>query len=535
MTKTSQDADVIIIGSGIGGLTAGALLARLYGRRVLVLERHYRAGGFTHTFSRPGGFTWDVGVHYVGEVETPGTGRDLFEVVTDNSVRWRKMPETFERLVFPDFEHGIRAGREHFRADLIAAFPHEARGIDRYLAAVERARRYIDVLGVKGSAPAAIGAAVEFFARGRRRLALSTTRQVLDASITDPRLKAVLGARWGDYGLPPGESAFLAHAVVTDHYFEGGYYPEGSSARLAAGAIAVIEAAGGQVRTSTEVAGILVERGRAVGVRLAKGGELRARTVISDAGARNTYLRLLPDTVTVPFRDELASTAPGMASVTLYLGLSRSPEALGVRGENFWLHDGLDHDEMWSRRNRLALGEVSQAYLSFPSLKDPEARGHTAEIITGVDGAGFAPFAGSRWMRRGEDYAALKERIADAMLAVVERRLPGFGALVAHREVSTALTTAHFTAHPQGEIYGIPVTPARFTRPYLRPRTFVPGLFLTGADALMLGVAGAMRGGLVCVAALEGPGAFARLRRAASVPGRALRPALHAGPESVSR
>jgi len=154
---------------------------------------------------------------------------------------------------------------------------------------------------------------------------------MLDATITDIRLRAVLGARWGDYGLPPGESAFLAHAVVTDHYFEGGYYPEGSSARLAAGAIAVIEAAGGQVRTSTEVAGILVERGRAVGVRLAKGGELRARTVISDAGARNTYLRLLPDTVTVPFRDELASTAPGMASITLYLGLSRSPEALGVR------------------------------------------------------------------------------------------------------------------------------------------------------------------------------------------------------------
>lgn len=172
MTKTSQDADVIIIGSGIGGLTAGALLARLYGRRVLVLERHYRAGGFTHTFSRPGGFTWDVGVHYVGEVETPGTGRDLFEVVTDNSVRWRKMPETFERLVFPDFEHGIRA-------DLIAAFPHEVKGIDRSLAAVDRARRYIDVPGVKGSAPTAIGAAVDLFARGRRRPALATKRDQL--------------------------------------------------------------------------------------------------------------------------------------------------------------------------------------------------------------------------------------------------------------------------------------------------------------------------------------------------------------------
>ena len=75
MTATrnpNHDADVIVIGSGMGGLATAALLARLHGRKVLVLERHFRAGGFTHTFTRRGGFAWDVGVHYVGEMGRPG-------------------------------------------------------------------------------------------------------------------------------------------------------------------------------------------------------------------------------------------------------------------------------------------------------------------------------------------------------------------------------------------------------------------------------------------------------------------------------
>jgi phytoene dehydrogenase-like protein len=514
-TTGTNDADVIVIGSGMGGLTTAALLARLHGRRVLVLERHFRAGGFTHTFTRRGGYEWDVGVHYVGEMGGPGMLRNALQVATGGHVRWSRMPETYDRLVFPGFEFGIRAGKRNFRDDLVAAFPGERRAIDRYFQDVDRAASAMGAIGMRSAAPAPVAAFAGALFSGRLALARRTTRSWLDEHVRDERLRAVLGARWGDYGLPPSRSAFLAHAVITSHYHEGGYYPSGTSARIAEGAARVIAEAGGAIRVRAEVERILVEGGRVVGVRLAGGEELRAPVVVSDAGARATFLRLVPDDVPLPFRDDLRGIPRSMSHVSLYLGLSRSPAELGVRGENFWLHDELDHDRMWERGDELLRGHCPQTFLSFPSLKDPEARGHTAEVIAGIDARHFEPWAGTAWMKRGDAYRALKERIGDALLAGAERRVPGISRLVVHREVSTPLSTAHFTGHPGGEIYGLPATPDRFARPWLKARTPVPGLYLAGADALMLGIGGAVMSGLLCTAAIAGMSTFRRLSGAA--------------------
>jgi phytoene dehydrogenase-like protein len=148
-------------------------------------------------------------------------------------------------------------------------------------------------------------------------------------------------------------------------------------------------------------------------------------------------------------------------------------------------------------------------------MKDPEAKAHTAEIIAGVDSSHFEPWAGTRWMKRGEEYEAMKERIADTLLAEAERRLPGLSRLVVHRELSTPLSTAHFTGHPGGEIYGLPATPDRFTKPWLRARTPVKGLYLAGADALMLGIGGTVMSGVMCTAAIAGTSTFGKLIAAA--------------------
>ncbi len=93
--RNSKDGsfDAIVIGSGIGALAFAALMAKLRRWRVLVLERHFKIGGFTHTFSRPGGWTWDVGVHYVGEMAPGMNGRRLFDFITDGRVDWSPLPD----------------------------------------------------------------------------------------------------------------------------------------------------------------------------------------------------------------------------------------------------------------------------------------------------------------------------------------------------------------------------------------------------------------------------------------------------------
>ena len=306
------------------------------------------------------------------------------------------MPETYDRLVFPGFEFGIRAGKQNFRDDLVAAFPGERRAIDRYFQDVDRAASAMGVLGMRSAAPAPVAAIAGALFAGRLALARRTTRSWLDEHVRDERLRAVLGARWGDYGLPPSRSAFLAHAVITSHYYEGGYYPSGTSARIAEGATRVIEEAGGAIRVRAEVERILVEGGRAVGVRLAGGEELRAPVVVSDAGARATFLRLVPGRRPPPVpRRAARDPAQHVPRVALPRALPLAGRRWACRGRTSGSTTSWTTTACGTAATSSSRGHAPQTYVSFPSMKDPEARGHTAEVIAGLDARHFEPWAGT--------------------------------------------------------------------------------------------------------------------------------------------
>jgi all-trans-retinol 13,14-reductase len=512
--------DVIVIGSGMGGLTCASLLAQLRGLRVLVLERHYRLGGFTHTFQRPGGWSWDVGLHYVGQMAEGEPTRGLMDLVTGGSVRWSPMPSPFERYEFPGLTVDQPAGREAYAEALSARWPEERKGIERYFRAVRSAARWVAPYLLAQGGPLWLRAPAAALRRLGRAGALRTTREVIDGCVAAPELRAALAAQWGDYGLPPSRSAFVVHALIAAHYLDGGWYPAGGAGGIAEGARAVIEAAGGACLTNHEVEAVLLERDRAVGVRArrgkARGGEpveFRAPTVVSNAGARLTFERLLPDVVPAAraLRERLRRLPEGYGAVQLFLGLRGSPRGLGFHGENRWLFAGLDHDELFARRNALLAGEATTAYLSFPSLKDPQARAHTAEIIAPLDHAGLGAWTELPWKRRGSDYEAVKETVSDALLSFVESRHPGFGDLVEFRELATPLSVQHFAAHPHGAIYGLPAVPERYTTRGLGISTPVKGLLLTGSDVAVHGIVGAMMGGVGTAAHILGGAAFPRI------------------------
>jgi all-trans-retinol 13,14-reductase len=336
------------------------------------------------------------------------------------------------------------------------------------------------------------------------RWARRTTQEVLESLTRNPELAGVLTAQWGDYGLPPGRSSFAVHATIAEHYFGGGSYPAGGAGSIAKAIVPQIEQSGGSVVTHAEVAGVVLDGSRAVGVRMSDGREFRSTMVLSDAGAANTFGHLLPSGLSAldSLRSQLRTLQPSTAHVSLYVGLSKSDAVLGLKGTNLWIYPSFDHDANMERFTRDMDAPFPGVYLSFPSAKDPEFQSRyrgksTIETITMLPYEAFARWGDADWRRRGEDYEALKERLSARLRAELERQVPSVIGNIAYTELSTPVTTRHFMNYGHGEIYGVSSTPERFGVRKLGARTPIRGLYLTGQDVSSLGVVGALYGGVI--------------------------------------
>ncbi|MCA9617101.1 MAG: NAD(P)/FAD-dependent oxidoreductase [Myxococcales bacterium] len=502
--------DAIVIGSGMGGMTAAALLAKL-GQRVLVVEQHYVAGGFTHAFRRPG-YEWDVGVHAVGEVtEHTLTGR-LLSKLTDGRLQWASLGESYDEFTYPD---GMRIAfpdsPAQFRENLIDAFPREQKAIDEYLhlvRAVSKTMRgyYLSRLAPRVAAPVLD----RTLAKPAQRWLEMRTKDVVDGLTDDPRLRAVFTAQWGYYGSVPSRSSFAMQALVVKHFLHGAYYPVGGSKRIAVELLQTVANAGGWTTIRADVDQILVEGGRAAGVRLKDGREARAKKVVSAVGVRSTAEHLLPPEIAKDaWATSVSTLEPSPAHVCLYLGFEGDVAAAGATAANQWFYETYDMEvPAWDVRADGVRGEAPCLYCSFPSLKDPEhdagpERRHTGEVVTFVPWETFAPFKDARWHKRGDAYEALKTELHDKLLEHFGKRMPGLAPLVKYAELSTPASTHHFVRPTHGAIYGLEPTPTRFRNAWLRPRAPLSGLFFAGSEVATVGVIGAMMGGVLGAAAAE--------------------------------
>jgi all-trans-retinol 13,14-reductase len=498
--------DAIVIGSGIGGLSVAALLARQAHKRVLVLERHSTPGGFTHTFRRPG-FEWDVGVHYIGQVLEPANPvRKLFDYVTDGRLQWQAMSDVYDRICLADREYDFVAGRERFRARLIAYFPSQASSIDRYLKLIaEAARSNGGYFAAKALPSFLSGWLAPLLQRKFLRFSDATTAARLATITDDKELTGVLTGQWGDYGLPPAQSSFAIHSMIAEHYIDGAAYPVGGAGAIVDAIAPVLQQAGGKIVIAAEVSQVLVRDGRAYGVRMADGREILSSTIISDAGAANTYTRLL--TGMAHQAAEIEALGASSAHLSLYVGLDRTDPELGMHQTNLWICPGPDHDANVARFNADHDEPFPVAFISFPSAKDPTFQqrcpGKAAcEVVAPIPFSPFAQWKDTRWKRRGMDYDELKHKMKQRLLQILEERVPQVRGHVEWAELSTPLTTRHFANYEQGEIYGVAAVPARFRSKALWPTTPIRGFYLTGQDVAALGVTGALFGGALTASAI---------------------------------
>ena len=508
----SNNYDSIIIGSGIGSLTTAAILSK-EGKKVLVLERHYTAGGFTHIFKRKG-YEWDVGIHYIGEVQRPTSViRKLFDYISDNKIQWEDMGDVYDKIVIGKKEYDFVKGVKNFRSKMISYFPEEEKAIDNYIDLVFKAVKTSQKFYMDKALPELISKV--FGAKMRKpfyNYSDKTTYEVLKEITSNEELIKVLTGQYGDYGLPPKQSSFIMHAAVVRHYFSGGSFPIGGSSVIAKTIEKVIEKAGGTILISAEVDKIIVKNKKAVGVKMKDGKEFFAKSIVSGAGLMTTYQKLLPTSILEKFKlkNQLSKVKRSVSHACLYLGLEGSPEDLNLPKTNYWIYpEEFDHDTAVQNYLKDINSEFPVVYISFPSAKDPDWSNRypnksTIDIITLLPYDGFKNWNDTRWMKRGEDYDTLKENISQRLLKVLYKHIPQTKGKVKHYELSTPLTTKHFVNYDEGEIYGLDHTPDRFRKRFLKPRTPINNFYLTGQDIVTAGVAAALFSGVITTSAITG-------------------------------
>lgn len=495
--------DAIVIGSGMGGLSCAAFLAKAAGKRVLLVERHTVLGGFTHEFSRKRKYHWSTGFHYVGQMQPGHAYRRLMDYICDGKVTFSPLPAEYDQFVFPDLSFKVPKGAAAYEKRLSDAFPSEREAIARYFRDLKNATAYMVLYVAKTSIPPFARPFALMSVRGHEKLALTTVREYLDTNFRDPKLKAVLVAQMGNIGAPPATCSFGLHAIITTHYFEGGFVVSGGSKRLAEAIAPVIERAGGKCLTGREVKRILVENGKAKGIEVEDRDGSKtyfADTVISSTGFENTFGKLLAEKDAPGMRAKIAdlvTSAPGFSYAVVYFGLKESPRTLGATGANMWLHANYDDMSELGMPKTLAANSPRFTYVSFPSVNDPESKSHTVEALIPCDYEFFKAWADQPCMKRDAAYKELKERLAAIVEKAVEKNLPGFSSLVDYREVSTSLTVEHYNNRARGDIYGLLCTPKRLKADWIRPKTAVRGLYMTGQDVATHGIVAALIAGMV--------------------------------------
>ena len=500
--------DVIIIGSGISGLTSGILLAK-EGKKVLILEKHFKAGGWTHTFKRDN-YEWDVGIHYIGEVHNPRSPvRKLFDLVSDGKLEWHKMEDNYDRIIFPDKQYNFVAPREKFIQDMAGYFPGTEDKMRRYIQVVDEAVKSGQSYFANKALPNWLGNFTynkmtrKFFSHSDK-----TTREVIMDIFDDETILGVLSGQWGDHGLPPRYSSFAMHAMVVRHYLDGGNYPIGTSRRIAETAVDYLESMGGALYVNAGVDEIITHKGKAVGVRLEKGDEILAPLIISSAGVMNTYGNFLRNNKAFSqMSAQLKTVTPTSSYMCLYIGLNKSAEELKLGNTNLWIYPGYNHDQNVANYMQDSTKELPVVYVSFPSAKDPAFKDEhpgfaTMEAITVANWSEYDNWKDKPWKNRGDEYETMKDKLSERILEKVYEHVPQAKEAMAYSELSTPLSVKSLANYPEGELYGIDHAPDRFHQKWLKPKSEIKNLYLTGQDVLTVGVTSALFSGLVTASAI---------------------------------
>jgi len=482
--SASDQFDAVIVGAGLGGLSCGAAFAR-QGFKTLILEKHDKPGGYATTFRRPGGFVFDASLHSTTVGERGGI-RNLipgFPEITDVEFVPHR---TLYRALFPD--HDIRVPPRDLPAyikTLVGLFPAEEAGIRALFEDMQAVAADIGKLSQAAGKVEMSRFPVEF--PHLVRAAGQTWGAMMDARIKDARLKGIVSALWGYYGLPPSKLASFYYALPTIGYLEeGGYYPKGKSQKISDALVAFTTARGGKVLLDTEVVKVLMKDGAAYGVRTADGHEYTGRAVIANSNPHDLFHSLVEDDGRLKdFVPRMDRWTASLSTFQVFLGLKKDlVGALGIPETEIFCASGYDPEAEYAGALSADMTNPSLGITLYDNLYpgySPQGK-NTLSLIM-LQGYGhWEKYEADYRQGRKTAYRAEKERIADILIRRAEERLlPGLSKAIEVKEIGTPLTNVRYTANYHGSIYGWDQTLDNSGMRRMAHTTPIANLFLSGA------------------------------------------------------
>jgi phytoene dehydrogenase-like protein len=452
-TEAGVDCDVAIIGAGIGGLTAAALLADA-GLKVKVFEHHVVPGGFCHTYLRkahhdnkPVLYRFDAGPHDFSGVWSGGPITGLLKRLgIADRLQWKHVRHSYhlagKRIDVPE------DWRDYVQL-LCKEFPESADGIRRLFETIHAI--FEDMFstgqgrsGIPGM-PQTLEAMLAFPKEHPQAYKWMNEPfdELVASHVSDPAVIRMLNALSGYLGDGRERLTCAQMVPIFGYYFKGGYYPLGGSGAFADALVEAIERRGGEVRLKSQVERILVEGDRAAGVVLGNGETIRATAVVSNADMKRTFLELVgPECLPADFRQRIAAAEPANSAFSVHLGLDFEPDIQPAT-----------HVE-----SPIGIGIATMSKL------DPSAApaGHsTLMLISIVPHAAaqdwFPPEGREDWKewRRSDEYEARKQKLGDAMIEAAETAIPDLRRHIVYRTDASPVTYARYDGASAGAIYGI--------------------------------------------------------------------------------